>query len=451
MKVWLLAARVCFMEYVERKHSRRLAPSKSPPTWADILQVAFIDCEDLEEPWMRRNRSSFRISWKLPVCSHQLSCQGIRPTRQHPWEPEASILQLLKTQISWPLKTGMDQKLGVAWNLDIRSGWHNPFSTARSIIHNLGGRFLRCLDFGLQSLPFSSSEVLSMLVAPWMLKGEGSRSTRSRSQGGRRSCWGNLGTFSPKDSEGKEQEVCLVCRMLQQITTDKRQGRLHENNQERDHGPLENNQSKGLWKLVRYPILGDGKGDNQNTAVHFTRGTFVQCIDANQAQIQPGCRKIAYIAYYRGQNHGKSMFFVSSCFLLTCVVWGGKCHRSPKKKVLENHCSFREPTLSRCCCYHASWESFEQSIRVTEAWSRATPEGITEGLRFLLTGLSRVSVGFITTIHTHTSHSQPSHWYHSLISLTLFSLTLNRQRLLWSVLRSPRVSSRPTFQQEKHV
>ncbi|CAE8642268.1 unnamed protein product, partial [Polarella glacialis] len=39
-----------------------------------------------------------------------------------------------------------------------------------------------------------------------------------------------------------------------------------------------------IWKieLPGYPILGDGKGDNQNTAIPFTRGTFVQCIDANQ-------------------------------------------------------------------------------------------------------------------------------------------------------------------------
>ena len=34
---------------------------------------------------------------------------------------------------------------------------------------------------------------------------------------------------------------------------------------------------------ARFPILGDGKGDNQNTAIPFTRGTYVQCIDANQA------------------------------------------------------------------------------------------------------------------------------------------------------------------------
>lgn len=43
----------------------------------------------------------------------------------------------------------------------------------------------------------------------------------------------------------------------------------------------------GTWqRLARYPILGDGKGDNQNTAVPFTRGTYVQCIDANQARCQ---------------------------------------------------------------------------------------------------------------------------------------------------------------------
>lgn len=35
-------------------------------------------------------------------------------------------------------------------------------------------------------------------------------------------------------------------------------------------------------ELPGYPILGDGKGDNQNHAIPFTRGTFLQCIDANQ-------------------------------------------------------------------------------------------------------------------------------------------------------------------------
>jgi hypothetical protein len=35
-------------------------------------------------------------------------------------------------------------------------------------------------------------------------------------------------------------------------------------------------------ELPGYPILGDGKGDNQNHAMPFMRGTLAQCIDANQ-------------------------------------------------------------------------------------------------------------------------------------------------------------------------
>lgn len=35
-------------------------------------------------------------------------------------------------------------------------------------------------------------------------------------------------------------------------------------------------------ELPGYPILGDGKSDNQNHAIPFTRGSFAQCIDANQ-------------------------------------------------------------------------------------------------------------------------------------------------------------------------
>jgi hypothetical protein len=35
-------------------------------------------------------------------------------------------------------------------------------------------------------------------------------------------------------------------------------------------------------ELPGFPILGDGKGDNQNHAIPFMRGTFSQCIDANQ-------------------------------------------------------------------------------------------------------------------------------------------------------------------------
>jgi len=35
-------------------------------------------------------------------------------------------------------------------------------------------------------------------------------------------------------------------------------------------------------ELPGFPVLGDGKGDNQNHAIIFTRGTLQQCIDANQ-------------------------------------------------------------------------------------------------------------------------------------------------------------------------
>jgi len=35
-------------------------------------------------------------------------------------------------------------------------------------------------------------------------------------------------------------------------------------------------------ELPGFPILGDGKGDNQNHAIPFMRGTFAQCIDSNQ-------------------------------------------------------------------------------------------------------------------------------------------------------------------------
>eukprot|EP00927_Polykrikos_kofoidii_P034211 TRINITY_DN29045_c0_g2_i2.p1 TRINITY_DN29045_c0_g2~~TRINITY_DN29045_c0_g2_i2.p1 ORF type:complete len:1616 (-),score=185.82 TRINITY_DN29045_c0_g2_i2:54-4793(-) len=35
-------------------------------------------------------------------------------------------------------------------------------------------------------------------------------------------------------------------------------------------------------ELPGYPILGDGKGDNQNHALPFMRGSFAQCVDANQ-------------------------------------------------------------------------------------------------------------------------------------------------------------------------
>lgn len=41
-------------------------------------------------------------------------------------------------------------------------------------------------------------------------------------------------------------------------------------------------QAKYRVELPGYPILGDGKSDNQNHAIIFLRGIFSQCIDANQ-------------------------------------------------------------------------------------------------------------------------------------------------------------------------
>ena len=50
-------------------------------------------------------------------------------------------------------------------------------------------------------------------------------------------------------------------------------------------------QAKYRVELPGYPILGDGKGDNQNHAIPFMRGLFTQCIDANQgAYFEPWLR-----------------------------------------------------------------------------------------------------------------------------------------------------------------
>lgn len=48
-------------------------------------------------------------------------------------------------------------------------------------------------------------------------------------------------------------------------------------------------------KLSGYPILGDGKSDNQNHAVIFTRGEYLQLIDANQDNYIEECLKIRSI------------------------------------------------------------------------------------------------------------------------------------------------------------
>lgn len=45
-------------------------------------------------------------------------------------------------------------------------------------------------------------------------------------------------------------------------------------------------------RLSGFPILGDGKSDNQNHAVIFTRGEYIQLIDANQDNYIEECLKI---------------------------------------------------------------------------------------------------------------------------------------------------------------
>lgn len=48
-------------------------------------------------------------------------------------------------------------------------------------------------------------------------------------------------------------------------------------------------------RLSGYPILGDGKSDNQNHAIVFTRGEYIQLIDANQDNYIEECFKIRNI------------------------------------------------------------------------------------------------------------------------------------------------------------
>ena len=38
-------------------------------------------------------------------------------------------------------------------------------------------------------------------------------------------------------------------------------------------------------ELPGYPILSDGKADNQNHALPFSRGTITQCVDSNQGAV----------------------------------------------------------------------------------------------------------------------------------------------------------------------
>ncbi|KAL1924240.1 uncharacterized protein VTP21DRAFT_7275 [Calcarisporiella thermophila] len=60
---------------------------------------------------------------------------------------------------------------------------------------------------------------------------------------------------------------------------------------------ISNGKRKPIFRiqLPGYPILGDGKGDNQNSSIIFTRGEYLQLIDANQDNYLEECLKIRNI------------------------------------------------------------------------------------------------------------------------------------------------------------
>mmetsp|Transcript_74945 Transcript_74945/g.189461 ORF Transcript_74945/g.189461 Transcript_74945/m.189461 type:complete len:1880 (+) Transcript_74945:44-5683(+) len=58
-------------------------------------------------------------------------------------------------------------------------------------------------------------------------------------------------------------------------------------------------------ELPGYPILGDGKGDNQNHAIPFSRGMFIQAIDANQgAYFEQMLLLPCVLGEFRDSKHG---------------------------------------------------------------------------------------------------------------------------------------------------
>lgn len=68
---------------------------------------------------------------------------------------------------------------------------------------------------------------------------------------------------------------------------------------------LENGEREPKFKirLSGYPILGDGKSDNQNHAVIFTRGEYIQLIDANQDNYVEECLKIRNVLAEFEEQH----------------------------------------------------------------------------------------------------------------------------------------------------
>lgn len=62
-----------------------------------------------------------------------------------------------------------------------------------------------------------------------------------------------------------------------------------------NRGETGNYRAKHRIKLSGNPILGDGKADNQNNAIIFSRGEYIQTIDANQDNYIEECLKIKSI------------------------------------------------------------------------------------------------------------------------------------------------------------
>ena len=93
-------------------------------------------------------------------------------------------------------------------------------------------------------------------------------------------------------------------------------------------------QAKFRVELPGYPILGDGKGDNQNHAIPFMRGVFTQCIDANQgAYFDP---RAAYLGDVAMGSMGRSW-----CLLHVALMWA--------HDILLHFAS---------CCYDRIWQEF---------------------------------------------------------------------------------------------
>ncbi|KAK6461978.1 1,3-beta-glucan synthase component-domain-containing protein [Scheffersomyces coipomensis] len=79
----------------------------------------------------------------------------------------------------------------------------------------------------------------------------------------------------------------------------------------------ENSSSDGLFKKFRIrlsgnPILGDGKSDNQNNSLIFTRGEYIQVIDANQDNYLEECLKIkSVLAEFEEMELDRSLEYIN--------------------------------------------------------------------------------------------------------------------------------------------